>query len=220
MKRGPYKTRRDHLSEASPFTSVVLRDLLERKVLPGPKAMRQRLRMPTAAALDHLAGILNVHHAYFYDAQECRAFNELAKEAEAAIAALSAVLPRLAAFHQRGADAGDPFARWRADAARRLAVEVGRDPRRIVERETAPDHVRGWRWLVDVLPPLLATALESTNPEVKLGDEGPAARFVAAVVPFLSGEHPTVNTVAERLKERTQEKAATNSVPQFVGSIS
>jgi hypothetical protein len=46
--------------------------------------------------------------------------------------------------------------------------------------------------------------MSPANPQLKLGlsHNGPLARFFAAIVPFLTGEHPTPGSVATQLKAR------------------
>ncbi len=48
------------------------------------------------------------------------------------------------------------------------------------------------------------TAMRPTNPGVRLeiGNTGPVSRFVAAAVPLISGERPTVDAVAQELKRQ------------------
>jgi hypothetical protein len=64
----------------------------------------------------------------------------------------------------------------------------------------APDR---WQWLANVLPIDFEIAMRSTNRNYKTGlsHNGPLARFIAAVVPSLTGQHPTPDSVATQLKK-------------------
>jgi hypothetical protein len=58
----------------------------------------------------------------------------------------------------------------------------------------APDR---WQWLADVLPIDFENAMRSADPNYKTGlsHNGPLARFIAAVVPSLTGQHPNPDSV-------------------------
>ncbi len=107
--RDPYHTKRDQLQPSHPFDLAVLRTVFEDQVLPGPKGLRSVGHMPTDEALEQFARILNHWHAYFYNVQETRRFNEVVKEATAAIEALQRKLPIIAGRHKAQSDLGDPF---------------------------------------------------------------------------------------------------------------
>ena len=66
------------------------------------------------------------------------------------------------------------------------------------------DKPTGWTWLADVLPVDFHNSLQSTNPGLTLGvgHGGPTPRFIAAVAPFVTGECPSVGSVATQLKAR------------------
>jgi hypothetical protein len=68
------------------------------------------------------------------------------------------------------------------------------------------DNYVGERWaaVAGVLVKDFHNAMLPANPELKLGlsHKGPLARFFAAIVPFLIGEHPTPESVATQLKAR------------------
>jgi len=61
---------------------------------------------------------------------------------------------------------------------------------------------KGWTWLADVLPADFETALKSTNPEfeAKPSHPGPFTRFVEAIAPIVTGDHPTAASVASFYK--------------------
>jgi hypothetical protein len=68
------------------------------------------------------------------------------------------------------------------------------------------DNYVGERWptVAGVLIKDFRNAKLPANPELKLGfgHNGPLARFFAAIVPLLTGEHPTPESVVTQLKGR------------------
>jgi hypothetical protein len=57
---------------------------------------------------------------------------------------------------------------------------------------------RGWQWLADVLPEDFENAMKSTNTNFKAAasHSGPFTRFVEAIAPFVTGDHPPSDSVA------------------------
>jgi hypothetical protein len=74
------------------------------------------------------------------------------------------------------------------------------------EESSKHSNWKGIAWLICTA---LWNALSSKNPNVKLGTSGtgPAARFVAAVLPLITGETPEVGTVGNFLKAHRQKEA-------------
>ena len=202
-----YQTKRDQLERSPPFDRKTLQTVFVERVLPGTKRQRSIGRTPTDNALAQLASVLNHWHAYFYDVQERRKFNEAAEKARAGIDLLMEALPVLGERHKALADQGDQFSLWQFEAAGRLYVELARDPQRITHRDDIPDQVRGWQWLLDVLVEDFAAAWRSAN-DREPGIDGPLVRFWAAVIPYVTGEHPKESSIRRRLREREKDTSA------------
>jgi hypothetical protein len=65
-----------------------------------------------------------------------------------------------------------------------------------------------WRCLAEDIADALRLSFASTNPTTTLGasNDGPVPRFIAAVVPLITGESPNVGNVAQCLKTATRDK--------------
>jgi hypothetical protein len=72
-------------------------------------------------------------------------------------------------------------------------------------------RINSWHPFAIIIGGAFKIALRRTNPHRRFGhsNDGPVARFVAAVIPNITGEHPTVQAVAKRLKDeaRRQKRA-------------
>lgn len=199
--RRPYKlAKRADLLPDPPFTPEGLRETI-RDALGGKYAP------PGDAEAVRLCGILNSWHAWFYEAQEQRKFNESVEQAEAALKTLQAVLPIIEKHHLKKAELGDPFATWQVRAAADLDAAVNKDPKRVIHRENLPDQARDWRWLAKVLPIDIKAAIQPTNPGYRGGcsKTGPLARVTASVIPSLTGERVGVVAVALQLGKAKQD---------------
>jgi hypothetical protein len=75
----------------------------------------------------------------------------------------------------------------------------------------------GWRDLAVRISGDLLYALASTNSNIDLGisNDGPVPRFVAAVLPMITGDSPTVANVAKVLKDRKRESKRQEFEPPF-----
>jgi hypothetical protein len=64
-------------------------------------------------------------------------------------------------------------------------------------------HIDGWRPLAESIASAFKATMSRTNPGLKLGhsNDGPVPRFVAAVVPSITGETPKVFNVGKHLKD-------------------
>lgn len=234
MKRGRYVTRRSQLESNRPFCVERLRNVFEKNVLLGPKGRRTVWIMPTDGGLQRLSNILNNWHDWFFAAQEQRKLNEAKKAAEEAFKSLRSVLPTLGNYYNVAANRGDQyhgdqFARWQMQATALIAACVGlrwdertesfgtddglmRYAARIIHRDKTPEVIFGWQWLIDVLPKDFATAMATANrTAIGISDDGPLARFIAAVVPIITGESPTAATVKRQLSAR--QKSASVAKP-------
>ena len=62
--------------------------------------------------------------------------------------------------------------------------------------------IRGWKWLAQALVGDFENAMRPNNPGLGGGISrtGPLVRFIAAIVPFMTGEHPTRDSIAKQLQ--------------------
>jgi hypothetical protein len=100
---------------------------------------------------------------------------------------------------------GDPFEKWKLDATAKFAPILQDEQARayLLGRESRPQTIRDWKWIVDVLPNIVAEAMRSTNPNFGgFNPRGPFARFAEALIPHICGEHPAGSSVVRRLQER------------------
>jgi hypothetical protein len=173
--------------------------------------------MPGDAEIAELARILNGWQAHYLIEQNTRPLRELQRDACAALTALADVFRQLRVL----------TARFEANAVQDQAppaiLAILR--KRLAEIDAARDFIAAaegfsvwedpslppdcWQWLAHVLPIDFENAMHSTNPNYKtrISHNGPLPRFIAAVVPLLTGEHPSVESVATQLKTfRKKEK--------------
>ena len=195
---------RDSLPDRPPFTLESLRQLLAEKVI------RRQQTMPDDAEISELARILNYWQGHYLIEQKRCALRELQRAALAALATLANVFPRLRdlteSFEANAVQDQAPPAILAILRKRLAEIDAARDF--IAKAEgfsvwadpsLAPDR---WQWLADVLPIDFENAMRSTNPYTAgLSHNGPLARFIAAVVPSLTGQHPTPDSVATQLKK-------------------
>ncbi len=180
------------------FTADLLRCLLADKVLAGPKGQRA-LNMPAEADLARLAGLL---------ARYWRRLNQDAPIATAIASALDNLSAAMADFMRlRDLQAGPLLGERRAacvadhDAAIAALSSLMRAP--VMRRPMTEGS--GWLHYTFALIGDLEAALRPRNPAIgKLGysHTGPAARYIAAVAPLLTGETPSVQTVADKLRKK------------------
>jgi hypothetical protein len=201
-KRRQYKLgKRVPLTPEPPLTPDKLRDLIS-------NAVGNRYAPPGAAQTERLCSILNQWHGRFYEAQELREFNKIVEEAAAAIEKLQVILPVIGKHHLAKAERKDPFACWQAEATADLLIAIRKDPQRISQRETLPDHVRDWRWLAKVLPTDIDKAMRPTNPRFPHGHSkgGPVSRILEVVIPLITGEIVTATAIGNQLILLSQER--------------
>ena len=75
-----------------------------------------------------------------------------------------------------------------------------------------PDH-KNWRSIASSVESLFRPVMERANPKVKFGYSSagnPVSRFVAAVVPMITGEKPEIGNVANYLKRQRKRRTGTN----------
>ena len=156
--------------------------------------------LPPPGQAARLASIFTAYKAQFLEAAEHRRINALAAEAGEAVRSLSRTLPALHQHHARLAERGDPFSGWQADACRDLLAAIARaDLGRIEGQSNVPAVVRDWRWFADVIRAVVAPAFPTIRGTAK---NGPVSRFLAAIIPLVSGEAPTAVAVATHLMQR------------------
>jgi hypothetical protein len=198
---------REYLSDAPQFNKEMLRELLKLHVLGN------RLKMPADAKIGELARILNFWRSRYQVGQTYRPLNQRKKKARDALAAFKSSYAILRDDTQRHLASATEDAAPRGvlkTLARRLD-EIGAMEKLIAIVENSSviadlEDFVGERWLTvaGALIEDFRNAMLPANPQLKLGfsHNGPLARFFAAIVPFLTGEHPTPGSVATQLKAR------------------
>jgi hypothetical protein len=185
-----------------------LRELLARSVLRG------NLKMPCDTELEKLARILERWRQTFLNEQVLLRRRELQDRALAAHKALADAISEiekldrshfteaaqesapkhvLSYLSERLAESSDVGV---------LAARIGSHPG--LAFSPSGYGASGWNWLADVLPVDFINSMKPTNPNFApgLGHTGPIARFIAAVAPLITGEHPTPASTATQLKAR------------------
>jgi hypothetical protein len=198
---------RELLSDASPFTVEMLRELLARDVLG------KKLKTPADAEIEELARILSFWRSHYREGQTYRPLNQRKKKARDALAALKdsyAILKDDTQRHLASAIEGAAPSGVLEMLGRQLD-EIGATEKFIAIAENysviadLANYV-GERWptVAGVLIEDFHNAMLPANPQLKLAfsHNGPLARFFAAIVPFLTGERPTPGSVATQLKAR------------------
>jgi hypothetical protein len=178
--------------------------------------------MPGDADLDKLAAILEHWRLVFHDEEKLHlARGVLQRKASRRLEKLSDVVSELveldtsklqAAAHDNNTPPGllSVLRNRLADSERVYAGVKGIGSRAEL---ALYKPAMGWKWLADELPEDFINAMKPNNPEFSpgLSYSGPVARFIAVVVPLLTGEHPTPASVATQLKLRRQANRKTRS---------
>jgi hypothetical protein len=198
-RREPYKlSGRATLSDKPPFTPLELHEVLA-------KALGTRYRPPNDPELVEFCRVLNTWHAWFYAAQEARAHNELIDQAKQMIDTLTLIVPKIRDRLRRDFKASggnDPFNVWQLQSAdKAVAFLADPDCTRFLHHDELPNQARDWRWLAEVLPVDIETAMRSANPHYPNGHSktGPLARILSAVIPGITGEHVTAKAIGTQL---------------------
>jgi hypothetical protein len=170
--------------------------------------------MPSNEALAELARILEVWRPYYLVDQSLQ---PLQREADAAAHELSQSLKKLREMNETFyatavRDAAPPIV-FDILRKRLAAINGALESLASLNRESITvEYVRRceltWKWLADVLPKDFCNSMRSTNPgfEARFGYKVALHRFIAAVAPSLTGEHPTPDSVATQLKTRSRKK--------------
>jgi hypothetical protein len=172
-----------------------------------------RLKMPADAELKELARVLNGWHEHYRVDQTYRALNQTRKQARDALATLKHSCANLRKDTRRHVASAieDAAPDWVHKTLGRRLDEIGAIEKFLATAENYSviadlDSLVGERWLTvaGALIEDFHNAMSPANPQLKFGlsHNGPLARFFAAIVPFLTGEHPTPGSVATQLKAR------------------
>jgi hypothetical protein len=207
------RKRPPHGKAEEPITADRLRELLRTKVLGGA------LNMPGDAELVDFARILEAWRRIGADEQNWAEFHELQRRAQAQLDSLADTVGQIENVNNAwrqivydgllcGRDQPADRATERVLASRLHEVAEARE---LIERLRrlsvfTPNSDRwmglGWKSLGEKLAQRFVDAMRPANPDFEpgYGHAGPVARFVAAIAPFLTGEHPTPASVATHLK--------------------
>jgi hypothetical protein len=179
-RKGPPRTRPD-----KPITVSVLRAALQTMVLG------KDLKLPDDAALNELARALEHWRRGFQNEETAQRRSKLQETAMLGLVAAKDAVFQLQELDRKSF----------AEEIRQIE-RISRSPG-IWNATSYIGKSAAWNWLGGVLPVDFATAMKSTNPtfKPKISQGGPVARFVAAVVPLITGEHPTVASAAVKLKK-------------------
>jgi hypothetical protein len=188
--RGEQKPRK-LLQRNDRFTADILGELM-------PDVIAPRLKMPTKDALEKLASILEGWRIEYWRAQHIEPLQH-----KAAITSLDLLSTLMGLREKYSAinGAGNGILADRIETIDHAREAIGRLFNKWIAIEHSGDLT--WHWLANVLPVDFATAIQTTNPTYKIGigHAGPLARFIEKIVPLLTGEQPTVGTVATQLKD-------------------
>jgi hypothetical protein len=208
MKQSRLK-RKPRERPIEPITITTLRDLLTSRVLT------KQLMMPGDAELEKLADILEGWREVFQAEQDLDVYRQLHETALITLRTLGGsideILKKNVSFLSAATSDSAPPTVLEILNRRLVAIH---EARRLTERipQLLDDAstglgatglgATGWAWLATVLPVDFTRAMRSTNPafDPGLGHRGPLARFIAAIAPAVTGEHPTPGSVATQLK--------------------
>ncbi len=183
------KKERIKLTDEAAITPELVRYVL-RKCLQG------RLRMPTEAAIHKLSIILERWRQHYIG---CQVFVPLKREAGLRAGQLLATLHNLKIKYEAGT-AVVPTLKRKIEKIDDAVYSICCLQEEEIVSETV--EVLGWKWLSNALPGDFIEAIHTTNPgrEIGISDNGPLSRFIAAIAPHLTGEHPTARSVSTQLK--------------------
>ena len=165
---------------------------------------RARVPLPDAAQVERLADLFSFRKVFFLEAERDREINTHARAAGDAIRKLTASLPVLLAHHRKLANAGDPFAGFHADAIEKLLRPVlDADLSRIEWESNVPNVIKDWRWLIGVI----LTEIEPAFPAgTGIAEGGPISRFLAEILPMVTGDILSAGSIATHLKQMKRNK--------------
>lgn len=189
-----------------PVTSDDIAGAFTRAIIP----------LPEQQILDRLARTFSVYKSYFLDAQKRRHLNSLSARAGDAIKTLREVLPPLLA-HWGAIEAIDPqivghskdgpiiqgrdgFSTLFVRAIQpMLEAAQNADLSRISYQDVVQDDLKDWRWFAGVI---VQKVLPAFPPNTRTSKGGPVSRFLAEIIPLVSGDAPTATAIATQLQRR------------------
>ena len=186
---GKKKKERVNIVDEAKITPEIIQQVM-RECLKGS------LQMPSTVAIERLSSILEDWRQHYLGSH---IFDPLKKEAGKRANELLTALDQIRREYEHGLPMV-PEIRSKIEALD-WAVEAVKGLRKegIAVENAQP---LGWKWLSNALPGDFTEAIRSTNPgrEIGISDDGPLSRFVAAIAPYLTGEHPTARSVSTQLK--------------------
>jgi hypothetical protein len=192
-------------AEADPvFTVVGLRKILD-------SVLKQGTNKPSSEGLIRLAGYLNFIHAYRIMANASPVKQAKAERVRDAIQvlmdffeerkrALGSVDSMIVEREMRLQDQFDSF--LRAMEKHDFELMMDKDEGALVPK------LENWRDVAVGIASVFVSIMKWNNPKLPFGlsNDGPVPRFVAAVVPLITDENPSVENVAQHLKRQARKR--------------
>jgi hypothetical protein len=191
--RGPSGPRppRQTLRREDRFTGASLQKLMQ-----DHHVIKPPMKMPSAAALEKLASILERWRGDYWHHQHIA---PLEKEIADGAGKMFPALEKLRKIYEDRSDIPADIAK-KVDAINQALVSIAR----LYTKSIAVEHggSLNWGYLNNAWPVDFANAIQTTNPNYKIGigHTGPLVRFITAVTPCLTGESTTPESVATQLK--------------------
>jgi hypothetical protein len=193
----------------TPFTAAIILKFLENGVL-------KRQAMPSMPSLNQLAWELNDIHGIFWYRKtrtpESDAKQKRAMKVRDAIETLSAFFEeRKGAWRSIRGTATSKIIKRERELYKEFDHFVLAMQTHVFELDMDVDDVvlmprhESWRHIANVVAGSFKNAM--LPQELGLSNNGPLARFVAAVMPLMTGEHPSIVNVAKHLKDTAAARA-------------
>lgn len=211
------------LKSDSTFTIEGVEALLQKHVFrtTGPLAS---LRMPSQEAMAELASYLNTFRRHFQnETGPFQADREVRERFSKAITELTIVIPLLRDINNKSTDQitklrgndnediisksilkqNEKYEAMLIHMDESIKLTQGRDLTLLISLLKNPLGLDNWHEISSIIAVFLKEAILSTNPHATLGlsNNGPAARFIAAVLPNITGDRLESGTVGKWLKE-------------------
>jgi hypothetical protein len=190
-----------------PITANDVQSVIADFVLPKSK----QLIAPDRPALEKLAGILTEWKNFIYRNNSSRDEWQLLQNAKAKADELNRLLDKLLGLVEPRVinNPNIHFGEKNILSIKAAITANSKISSGLIFLPVAnPTKINGWSWLAGVLPHDFETAMRSTNPNISfgIGNDGPVVRFVHAITPLITGEHPPLSSVGRQLKaaRRTQ----------------
>jgi hypothetical protein len=174
--------------------------------------------MPGEGELTELARILEWWRLTYANESLIRHRNQLQDEALVILATLDNAVSKITVLDETNFNAAlqdsAPPAMLRylhilleeTNAVRALIKRINGHPG--LAHSTEGYGVSRWRWAAEVLLVDFVNAMKAANPTFAPGisHAGPLSRYIKAVAPLVTGEHPSAASVATQLKKLPREK--------------